>query len=142
MWTTPYVHAGQGTVSKVLFPLFGGVWMRLYEDEIKSVELDASMGGPEGTASEEKGRLAQNSYEQLDTCHQQDRDQESYPNDRQRGPRAGIVAHRVSETRRRAVRVTTYFIWDTSQLHVYYFRSYDRRGDLLSLRGVAASLCS
>ncbi len=78
---------------------------------------------PEGTASEEKGRLAQNSYEQLDTCHQQDRDQEFYPNDRQRGPRAGFVAHRVSETKRRAARVTTCFIWDTSQLHVYYFRS-------------------
>ncbi len=39
-------------------------------------------GGSEGTASEEEGRLAQNSYEPLDTCHQQDRDQESYPNDR------------------------------------------------------------
>ncbi len=82
----------------------------------------------EGTGPEEKGRLAQNSYEQLDTCHQQDRYQESYPNDRQRGPRARFVAHRVSETRRRAARVTTYFIWDTSQLHVYYFRSQNRGG--------------
>ena len=82
-----------------------------------------SRGGPEGTASEEKGRLAQNSYEQMDTCHQQDRDQESCPNESQHDPLAGFVAHRVSETRRRAARVTTCLIWDTSQLHVYYFRS-------------------
>ncbi len=78
---------------------------------------------PKEPPPKKKEGLAQNSYEQLDTCHQQDRDQESYPNDRQRGPRAGVVAHRLSETRRRAARVTTYFIWDTSQLHVYYFRS-------------------